>query len=97
MQTIEAIKRMILNGSALPSSAVCVLHTSKLQFDERGGRDPYWLLYLVRFTQYGLPVAQMCQVKGLSYAIRRIWLKTLSRSQTHFGLPNVIYIKLLES
>ena len=88
---------MILNGSALPSSAVCVLHTSKLQFDERGGRDPYWLLYLVRFTQYGLPVAQMCQVKGLSYAIRRIWLKTLSRSQTHFGLPNVIYIKLLES
>ena len=32
--------------------------------------------------------------KGLSYAIRRIWLKTLSRSQTHFGLPNVIYIKL---
>ena len=34
--------------------------------------------------------------KGLSYAIRRIWINTLSRSQTHFGLPNVIYIKPLE-
>ena len=80
---------MILNGSA------------QLNFNlmSEGGREraePLLAFVFGKVHPIWTPRCSNVSSKGLSYAIRRIWLKTLSRSQTHFGLPNVIYIKLLE-